>query len=159
MTTAELLTKTAKHVLSLQEQVNKLTEQCQRETGKLQEQVAALERGLETRRDVAASTLRKVQAIEENLLEDSRRYHGDSQIVGWLNDLKDRITQLEKNQAPVEVMRPGGGIVFHPDTYDQIFEKIYQEVRRVASGELVGPGAADAAMRVMKLLPHPYKRG
>jgi DNA repair exonuclease SbcCD ATPase subunit len=64
------------------ERLRKLQEECQREVGKLQERQAihqanhqALERGLATRREV--------QELQ----------------LGWLNDLKDRVTAIEKRSA------------------------------------------------------------
>lgn len=148
-----------KEIRSLREWVAKLERECQTEVGKLQERVDAQERCLETRGNSLDAQMHSIKCLNEYIANSRDRYSGDAQMVGWLNELNDRITQLEKNQAPVEVMKPGGGFVFHPDTYDQIFDKIYQDCTLTISSCMGNRHAIDLALRVLKLLPHPYKRG
>ena len=152
-TTASVINKMANRLLALQAQVKKLTEQCQTEIGKLQEKQA-----IQAANDQQLD--RKLFQLDQSFRLGALTPVGE-QWMGWLNELKDRVTQLEKARDPL-TLRPGDPYTTGPGmvpTFGECFEKIYQEVRRIASGELVGPAAADAAMRVMRLLPHPYKRG
>ena len=79
----------------------------------------------------------------------------------FIRDIGARLDRLERAPSNALDLRPGDELTVGPGivrTFGETFEKIYQEVRRIATGELTGGRAQDAAMRVMKLLPHPYKR-